>query len=139
MNPPLEGLERSLADAVSTSPDWISTAKTTDIADPNENSPIVSVDWSVWGVDRAGHGQVRTHVTARPEVGALTALHAAKSPTTEFPSDGWGVVVLEKPGLTEVEEFIDQVGVYHHVPPPSFLLTRPGSSTGGHRVVYRGG
>jgi hypothetical protein len=101
MNPPLESLERSLADAVSTSPDWISTAKMTDIADPDENSPIVSVDWNVWGVDRAGHGQVHKRVSVRMVVGELTALHAAKSPTTEFPAVGWGVVVMRRRDLTD--------------------------------------
>jgi hypothetical protein len=40
------------------------------------------------------HGQVHTRVAARAVVGELTAVYAAKSPKTEFPGGGWGVVVL---------------------------------------------
>lgn len=63
-------------------------------ANPNGNSPTVSVDRDVWGIDRAIHGQVRKRVAARAVVGELTVVCAAKSPPTEILGDGWGIVVL---------------------------------------------
>jgi hypothetical protein len=44
------------------------------------------------------HGQAHTRVTVHAAVGELTALSAAKSPTTDFVGDGWGVVVGRRVG-----------------------------------------
>ena len=47
------------------------------------NSPSVRVDWYAWGIERATHGQVRSCVAACAVPGALTAVYAATSPTTD--------------------------------------------------------
>jgi hypothetical protein len=62
------------------------------------NAPTDRIGWSIRGVDRAIHGQVRKRLEAHVVIGALTVVYAAKSQTTQIPGDGWGVVVRRSGG-----------------------------------------